>query len=160
MGFQFSHLTVMLGSSESAKNGMMDEMDAVATESMCQVGAISYRAGFAVKLREIQGQGMATDAGGDDPQDCELSPVPASAGQMSHEEGGKKRVYVQKMNLLSRKRKNRRTRRMKPPNQKTRNKPPNQSLRLVQRTKRMTKRRRKPRKQRRAKRKRMARTSD
>ena len=78
----------MLGSSESAKNGMMDEMDAVATESMCQVGAISYRAGFAVKLREIQGQGMEIDVGGDDPQDCELSPVPASAGQMLHEEGG------------------------------------------------------------------------
>lgn len=73
-----------VGSNEPAKNTMMDEMDAVATESMCQVGSMSYRAGFAVKLREIQGESVEISA--DVPR--ELSPVPASAGQMLHEEGG------------------------------------------------------------------------
>lgn len=44
---------------ESEKGQLMDQLDAAATESMCQVGSLSYRAQFAVALEKIRQQDSA-----------------------------------------------------------------------------------------------------
>ena len=48
---------------ESEKTRLMDQLDAAATEAMCQVGSLSYRAQFAVALEKIRQQDSALASG-------------------------------------------------------------------------------------------------
>ena len=48
---------------ESEKTRLMDQLDAAATEAMCQVGSLSYRAQFAVALEKTRQQDSALASG-------------------------------------------------------------------------------------------------
>ena len=76
---------VSQGADEAGKEKLVDQLDATATESLCQVGSMTYRAQFAQRLQEIQGgPSEEPDATMEEPD----ADGKAAGGEYAEEEAG------------------------------------------------------------------------